>query len=90
VSIRSVTTPVSSFPEGRRKLLFVGDEIVVAYGNRYAPNQFEAVVPKTLGPCHLVAAGGVAAKALSWHASVSKGATQITPLGLITDPTGRW
>jgi len=76
-------------PEGRRKLMFVGDEIVVAYGNRYAPNQFEAVVPKTLGPCHLVAAGGVAAKALSWHASVTKGATQITPLGLVTDPAGQ-
>jgi len=76
-------------PEGRRKHLFIGDEIVVAYGNRYAPNQFEAVVPKTLGPCQLVAAGGVAGKALSWHASVSKSATQITPLGLLTDPNGR-
>lgn len=76
-------------PEGRKKLFFVGDEIVVAYGNRYAPNQFEAVVPKTLGPCHLVAAGGVAAKALSWHASISKGATQITPLGLLTSPNGK-
>jgi hypothetical protein len=76
-------------PEGRRKHLFIDDEIVVAYGNRYAPNQFEAVVPKTLGPCQLVAAGGVAGKALSWHASVSKGATQITPLGLLTDATGR-
>lgn len=76
-------------PEGRRKLLFVGDEIVVAYGNRYAPNQFEAVVPKTLGPCHLVAAGGVAAKALTWHTAVSKAATQITPLGLITDSAGK-
>ncbi len=76
-------------PEGRKKLFFVGDEIVVAYGNRYAPNQFEAVVPKTLGPCHLVAAGGVAAKALSWHASVSKGATQITPIGLLTRPSGK-
>lgn len=76
-------------PEGRRKHLFIGDEIVVAYGNRYAPNQFEAVVPKTLGPCQLVAAGGIAGKALSWHASVSKGATQITPLGLLTDSAGK-
>jgi len=76
-------------PEGRRKHLFVGDEIVVAYGNRYAPNQFEAVVPKTLAPCHLVAAGGIASKALSWHASVTKPATQITPLGLLTDGTGK-
>jgi hypothetical protein len=67
----------------------VGDEIVVAYGNRYAPNQFEAVVPRTLGPCQLVAAGGVAGKVLSWHASVSKAATQLTPIGLLTDALGR-
>jgi len=75
-------------PDGRRKHLFVRDEIVVAYGNRYAPNQFEAVVPKTLGPCQLVAAGGVAAKALSWHSNVTKGATQITPIGLLAGQTG--
>jgi len=75
-------------PDGRRKHLFVGDEIVLAYGNRYAPNQFEAVVPETLGPCQLVAAGGVAGKALSWHASVTKSPTQITPLGLLAGPTG--
>jgi len=74
-------------PDGRRKHLFIGDEIVLAYGNRYAQNQFEAVVPKTLGPCQLVAAGGVAGKVLSWHASLSKSATQITPLGLLTGPT---
>src|SRR5688572_10167388 len=35
---------------GRRKQLFVGDEIVVAYGNRYACNQFEARIPETMGP----------------------------------------
>ena len=75
-------------PDGRRKQLFVGDEIVVVYGNRYAPNQFEAVVPKTLDPCQLVAAGGVAGQALSWHASVKTSATQITPLGLLTGPIG--
>jgi len=76
-------------PDGRRKTLFPGDEIVVAYGNRYAPNQFEAVVPKTLGPCQLVAAGGIAGKALTWHARVSKGPTQITPVALLAGPAGR-
>ena len=75
-------------PDGRRRNLFVGDEIVVAYGNRYAPNQFEAVVPKTLGPCQLVAAGGVAGKALSWHSRIARGPTQITPHGLLAGPTG--
>jgi hypothetical protein len=75
-------------PDGRRKTLFPGDEIIVAYGNRYAPSQFEAVVPKTMGPCHLVAGGGVAAKALSWHSRVSKGPTRITPLGWLADASG--
>jgi len=70
-------------PDGRRQNLFVGDHIVVAYADRYAPKQFEATVPMDLGPCHLVAAGGVAAEALSWHDSVRRGPTPITPLGLI-------
>lgn len=73
---------------GRRKNLFPGDEIVVAYGNRYAPSQFEAVVPNTLGPCHLVAGGGIAAKALSWHSRVRKGPTLITPIGLLLKSNG--
>ena len=75
-------------PDGRRKRLFVGDEIVVVYGNRYAPNQFEAVVPRTLGPCQLVAAGGVAGKVLSGHASITKNPTQITPLCLLAGSHG--
>jgi hypothetical protein len=75
-------------PDGRRKRLFVGDEIVVAYGNRYAPNQFEAVVPRSFGPCDLVAGGGVAARVLSWHGRINKVATQITPLAWVAGPTG--
>jgi hypothetical protein len=70
---------------GRKRQLFPGDEIVVAYGNRYAPSQFEAIVPKTLGPCQLVAGGGVAAKALSWHSRIARGPTLITPIGLVLD-----
>ncbi len=75
-------------PSGRRKSLFRGAEIVVSYGDRYATNQFEAIVPRTLGPCHLVAGGGVAGKALSWHSRISRGPTQITPLGLVVDDAG--
>src|SRR5690606_16965549 len=74
---------------GRRRHLFVGDEIVVAYGNRYASNQFEAVVPETLGPCHLVAGGGIAARALSWHTHMWRGPTHITPIGLVADSAGQ-
>jgi hypothetical protein len=74
-------------PDGRRKRLFVGDEIVVAYGNRYAPNQFEAVVPRSFGPCQLVAGGGVAGRVLSWHGKISKDATQITPQAWVAGAT---
>lgn len=73
---------------GRRARLFPGDEIVLAYGNRYAPDQFEAEVPADLGPCHMVAAGGVAARVITRHGKM-KAATTITPLGLLGDRTGR-
>lgn len=73
---------------GRHRQLFPGSEVVVAYGNRYAPNQFEAVVPDTMGPCQLVAGGGIAARARSWHAKVTRGPTEITPIGLVADAHG--
>ena len=73
---------------GRRARMFVGDEIVVVYGNRYAPDQFEAMIPDTLAPCHLVAAGGVAAQVLSKH-SMMKRPTEITPLGILGDMHGK-
>ena len=73
---------------GRKRHLFPGDEVVVAYGNRYASNQFESEVPESVGPCHLVAGGGLASRALSWHVSVSRGPTQITPIGLLGDAEG--
>ncbi|MGB3213102.1 MAG: hypothetical protein WBB19_20535 [Desulforhopalus sp.] len=71
----------------RRASLFDGDEIVVAYGNRYAPDQFEGIVPDHLGPCRLVAAGGVAARLLNRHDRI-RTATRITPLGLLADKNG--
>lgn len=74
---------------GRRKQLFVGDEIVIAYGNRYACNQFEALVPDTLGPCHLVAGGGIAGRVVSCHDRIVKGPTHITPLGLLANAEGQ-
>lgn len=66
----------------RRQAMFVGDEILVAYGHRYAPDQFEAVVPDDLGPTELVAAGGVAGRVLTQHASLDD-ATRLQPLGLL-------
>lgn len=75
-------------PHGRRAQLYEGDEIVVAFGERYAPDQFEAVVPQDLGPCDLVAGGGVAGKVLSRHAKI-RAATRIEPIGLLADQEGR-
>jgi len=74
-------------PAGRRAKLHVGDEILVCYGNRYAVNQWEAVVPPTLAPCDLVAAGGVAGKVRSRHASARR-PTGLVPLGLVVDEHG--
>ncbi len=71
-------------PDGRRARLHVGDEILVAYGDRYAPDQFEAEVPLDLGPTNLVASGGVASTVLSRSATVGR-ATEILPIGLVTD-----
>jgi len=69
----------------RRATLFEDDEIVVVYGNRYAPDQFEGIVPDHLGACRLVAAGGVAARLLNRHDKV-KSATRITPYGSACRP----
>ncbi|MEG1444185.1 DUF1611 domain-containing protein [Glutamicibacter sp.] len=69
-------------PVSRRQLMFVGQEIMVAYGHRYAPDQFLAHVPDNLGPCQLVAGGGVASEVIEQHASIDM-ATQLQPAGLL-------
>ena len=74
--------------EGRRAHLHPDDEVILAYGNRYAPDQFEGVVPDDLGPVNMVAAGGVAAKMIHRHEQI-KPATEISPIGLIGDADGR-
>lgn len=73
---------------GRRATLFEGDEIAVCYADRYAPDQFEAEVPFDLGPCDLVAAGGVAARVIC-HSTRVGDPTRVVPLGLLADARGR-
>ncbi|AYG93934.1 hypothetical protein D8I30_01080 [Brevundimonas naejangsanensis] len=72
---------------GRKASLHPGDEIILAYGDRYATDQFEAEVPPDLGPTNLVATGGVASRMLS-RLKGMRAATGITPLGLIGDAQG--
>ncbi|MEM9107201.1 MAG: hypothetical protein AAGC96_16235 [Pseudomonadota bacterium] len=69
-------------PSGRRATMNAGDEIIVVYGERYAPDQYEAYVPQDMGPCDLVAAGGIAARTESWHQRMI-GPTRIEPIGLL-------
>lgn len=73
---------------GRRAKLHVGDEILVCYGNRYATDQFESLVPQSLEPCRLVAAGGIASALVSRHRS-TRMPTEIRPAGLVCDLDGR-
>lgn len=72
----------------RRQLLFPGQEILIAYGDRYAPDQFLAHVPASLAPADLVAAGGLASEVIEMHATID-GATRIEPIGLLADRSGR-
>ncbi|WP_298287524.1 DUF1611 domain-containing protein [Novosphingobium sp.] len=73
---------------GRRGQLYVGDEIIVAYGNRYAPDQFEAFVPTDLEECDLVAGGGVASRMTRKHAGM-KNPTKIEVIGLLAGESGQ-
>ena len=75
-------------PEGRRAELYIGDEVLLCYGARYASDQFEALVPPDLGPCEMVAGGGIAARAVARH-SATRAPTRIAPLGLVADRAGR-
>ena len=73
--------------DGRRSRLFLGDEILVCFGNRYAPDQYEAYVPESLGRCHLVAGGGIAAS-VSTKSGMVGTATAINVLGILADGHG--
>ena len=69
-------------PDGRRAHMYVDDEIVVAYGARYAPDAFEGVVSDDLGPCDLLAGGGIAGRCLSQSPKVGA-PTKLEPVGLL-------
>jgi molybdopterin-guanine dinucleotide biosynthesis protein len=73
--------------DGRRAWVLPGDEIIVCYGNRYAPDQFEALVPDDLGLCDLVAGGGIASHEINRHERMLP-PTKIQPIGLIADTDG--
>ena len=75
-------------PDGRRATLYLRDRIILTYGHRYAPDQFEAEVPADAGPCELVAAGGLAGRTQCAHARMEP-ATGLRPIGVLADENGR-
>jgi hypothetical protein len=73
---------------GRAATLFPGDEVLLAAGARYAPDQFEAYVAEALGACDLVAAGGICGTVVARSDRMAE-PTRLTALGLVADATGR-
>ena len=74
--------------DSRKAVLFPGDELVLCYANRYAPSQYEAVVPSALGPCDMVAAGGVVGAVLDRNVDMED-PTTVDVLGFAVDHEGR-
>lgn len=73
--------------DGRRAWMLPGDEILVCFGNRYAPDQYEAIVGDDLGLCDLVASGGVASREINRHDRMLP-PTRIIPVGIVGDEHG--
>ncbi len=75
-------------PDGRNVELHEGDKILVSYGNRYAVEEYKAMVPDNMKECHLVSSGGVAALIEETNGVMGE-PTTIKPLGLVTNHDGK-
>lgn len=73
--------------EGRFSEFYPGDFAVVACGDRYAPDQFEAIAKLDPEGADLVAGGGVLGQMRKAHDQMSS-PTRMKPLGLLTDQGG--
>ncbi len=72
---------------GRVSGSHVGDYVVLAVGDRYAPDQFEGVAKLDSDGSDLVAGGGVIGTVVKANKRMSK-PTQIKPIGLLEDKRG--
>ena len=69
--------------------IFPGDQVMTAFGNRYATDQYEAYVPKAPVPeCDLVSVGGVCGEVLSQHPSMNQ-PTRLRVLGGVCGNDGQ-
>lgn len=72
---------------GRNSQSYVGDYVVLACGDRYAPDQFEGIAALDPDGADLMAGGGVIGQVRRANAKMSS-PTQIVPLGLLRDASG--
>ena len=70
----------------RRARLFNGEKALLCYGICYAPDPFKAVVPESLGPSHMAAAGGIIARVLCRYEKMKR-PTVLQHLGI---PLSSW
>ncbi|MCG8346563.1 MAG: hypothetical protein MI924_02125 [Chloroflexales bacterium] len=69
--------------------IFPGDQIIVAFGNRYATDQYEGYVPaQPVTECDLLSVGGVCGEVASRHASMGK-PTRLRLLGAVGGQDGQ-
>ena len=74
--------------EGRTSDLYAGDMVVLACGDRYAPDQFEGLAELNAEGSDMLAAGGVIGRMRYRHSRMST-PTRVVPLGLIADASGQ-
>ena len=73
---------------GRNSTLYVGDLVVLACGDRYAPDQFEGLAEIDPEGADMLAGGGVLGRMRYRHARMSE-PTRVVPLGLLADASGK-
>ncbi len=73
---------------GNNTYIFPGDHIMMAFGNRYATEQFEGYIPDTYQrEYHILGKGGAVGVLASMHAKIElKGPTTLRLIGYVTDP----
>jgi hypothetical protein len=70
--------------------IFECDHIMLAFGNRYATNQYEGYVPESpITTCHLLGRGGVAGILTSKNATFKMTPSQLELVGYATDKSGK-
>jgi hypothetical protein len=71
--------------QGVTTSLFPGDRLLVAFGNRYATDQYEGYVPRhPVGECDLLSIGGVCGEVVSMHDAMTP-PTRLRLLGAVCD-----